>query len=93
MEINMKRLAYEMMSLLGIAGIEYSDVVSDLKNYPDKIGVTFTYKQYSNETNQMNLNDNLGLPYTNPIQYGDTDKYIILFPIKAVYKKCSIYMK
>ena len=54
-----------MMSLLGIAGIEYSDVVSDLKNYPDKIGVTFTYKQYSNETNQMNLNDNLGLPYTN----------------------------
>lgn len=93
MEIDKNKLAYQMLSLLGIAEIEYSDVVLDPKDYPDKIGVTFTHEQYNNETNKMNLDYNLDLLYTAPVQYGDTDKYLILFPIKDVYNKCSIYMK
>lgn len=93
MEIDKNKLAYQMLSLLGIAEIEYSDVVLDPKDYPDKIGVTFTYEQYNNETNKMNLDYNLDLPYTAPVQYGDTDKYLILFSIEDVYSKCSIYMK
>ena len=92
MEINKNRLAYEMMSLLGIAEIEYYEVVPNLKDYPDKIGVTFTYEQYGNETNKMHLDDNLGLMHTHPIQFGDTDKYLILFPIEDVYNKCSRYL-
>ena len=93
MKIDENKFAYQMLSLLGIAEIEYSDVVLDPKDYPDKIGVTFTYEQYNNETNKMNLDYNLDLPYTAPVQYGDTDKYLILFSIEDVYSKCSIYMK
>ena len=51
-----------------LAGIEYSDAVSDRKNYPDKTGVTFANNQYRKETNLLSLSDSLGRPYTNPIQ-------------------------